>query len=158
MRASKGAIDLIKEFEGFKAEAYLCPAGIPTIGYGSTRVHGMKVTLGMKCTVEEAEGYLMDEIDEFTPMLNRIISFEMSQEQFDAICSFVYNLGIGNFQKSTLLKKINVKDYNGAADEFLKWNKAGGKVLPGLTRRREAERNLFLTSSVSAFVADSLPT
>jgi lysozyme len=137
--------NLIKEFEGFRATAYLCPAGIWTIGYGTTKVNGKNVKQSAKVTTEEAEVLLEEDLKKFEDGVNASVSVELTQNQFDAIISFVYNLGIGSLQKSTLLKKLNAGLTNEAADEFLKWDKAKGKRLPGLTRRRKAERELFLT-------------
>ena len=135
---------IIKEFEGFRAVAYLCPADVVTIGYGTTRIRGKAVKLGMKITTEEAEVFLEEDLKSFEDVVNQNVNVELTQNQFDALVSFVYNVGAANFKKSTLLKKINVNKLIEASDEFLKWNKAGGKTLAGLTRRREAEKNLFL--------------
>ena len=144
MQCSDLGIDLIKEFEGFRNKAYQCSAGVWTIGYGTTVVNGVPVKKGDTCTVEEAEEYLATDIDNFLTSIEDSIIIELSQNQIDAIGCFTYNVGVGAFKKSTLLKKINASDFDGAANEFLKWNKAGGQVLAGLTRRREAERKLFI--------------
>jgi lysozyme len=152
MKTSNKVIELIKEFEGFRSEAYQDVIGVWTIGYGSTRVHGLKVVKGMKCSKEEAENYLWDEISEIEPRLARLIKVNVSQGMYDALVDFCYNLGTGNLEKSTLLKNLNAKNYNGAANEFVKWNKAGGAVLAGLTRRREAERDLFISDPISTSV------
>lgn len=140
-------IDIIKEFEGFKSAPYLCPAGIPTIGYGSTRyADGKEVKLyDRHITLEEADKLLLETLGQYEQAVHKNVYAPITQNMFDALVSFVYNVGAGNFDKSTLLKKLNKADYHGAADEFLRWNKAGGKVLSGLTRRREAERELFLS-------------
>lgn len=137
--------NLIKQFEGFRAEAYLCPAGVMTIGYGTTKIKGHKVKEGMKITSEEADVFLEEDLKTFEDVVNRLVLVDLTQNQFDALVSFVYNLGPSNFEKSTLLKKVNAKAFDVAAEEFLKWDKAGGNRLPGLTRRRKAERVLFLT-------------
>lgn len=146
MIASQKCIDLIKEFEGFYTKAYLCPAGIPTIGYGSTMWNdGRKVKMGEKITKEGAELLLHWELN------NKAIALKglsINQNQADALLSFIYNLGIGAFDKSTLKKKIRLNPNDPTIrDEFMKWNKArvGGKLmeLKGLTRRRIAESNLY---------------
>jgi lysozyme len=143
-KTSEGGKNLIKEFEGFRATAYICPAGVVTVGYGTTRIQSKSVQLGTTITTDEADMLLEEDLKTFEDAINQNVRGEISQNQFDALVAFVYNVGAGNFKKSTLLKKINAGDFNQAADEFLKWNKAGGKVLKGLTRRRTAERELFL--------------
>jgi lysozyme len=135
---------LIKDFEGFRASAYICPAGVPTIGYGTTRINGRPVKAGLKITTDEADQFLEEDLKVFEDVVNNSVSIEITQNQFDALVCFVYNVGSGNFKKSTLLKLVNSGDLSEAADQFLRWNKAGGKVLSGLTRRRKAERELFL--------------
>ena len=144
MTPSKNCYDLIKEFEGCKLEAYPDPAthGEPiTIGVGHTG--GIK--LGMTITQEQADEYLVSDVSHAANAVNQMVDENMTQGQFDALCSFAFNLGIGNLKNSTLLKKLNSGDIQGAADQFLVWNKAAGHVMAGLTRRREAERTLFLT-------------
>lgn len=135
---------LIKEFEGFRSIAYICPAGVVTVGYGTTQIFGKPVQLGTQITTDEAERFLEEDLKKFETAINKNVVVELTQNQFDALVSFVYNVGIGNFTKSTLLKKLNAGKLSEAADEFLKWNKANKKVLAGLTRRRTAERELFL--------------
>ena len=129
---------LIKEFEGFRSTAYICPAGVVTVGYGTTRINGNPVELGTKITTNEAEEFLEQDLKLFENAVNQNVLVEITQNQFDALVAFVYNVGIGNFKKSTLLKKLNAGKINEAAAEFLKWNKASGKTLAGLTRRRTA--------------------
>ena len=144
MTPSKNCYDLIKEFEGCKLEAYPDPAthGEPiTIGVGHTG--GIK--LGMTITQEQADEYLVSDVSHAANAVNQMVDENMTQGQFDALCSFAFNLGIGNLKNSTLLKKLNSGDIQGAADQFLVWYKAAGHVMAGLTRRREAERTLFLT-------------
>lgn len=145
MKTSNVGIDLIKQFEGLKLQSYLCPAKIWTIGYGTTRINGKPVKPGMTCTQEEAEEYLSTDLVPFEATVNSNVKSKLTQNQFDALVCFVYNVGPNNFLGSTLLKKLNANDMFGAADEFLKWNKANGKVLAGLTTRRTNERTLFLT-------------
>ena len=144
MIPSKNCYDLIKEFEGCKLEAYPDPAsgGEPwTIGVGSTK----GVHKGMVITQEQADEYLVNDVAHAANAVNQMVAVSITQGEFDALCSFAFNLGIGNLKNSTLLKKLNSGDIQGAADQFLVWNKAAGKVMAGLTRRRKAERALFLT-------------
>ena len=143
-KTSKAGKDLIKEFEGFRATAYICPANVVTVGYGTTRIQGKAIQLGTTITTDEADMFLEEDLKTFEDNINQKVTIEISQNQFDALVAFVYNVGAGNFNKSTLLKKVNASEFKKAADEFLKWNKAGGKILKGLTNRRTAERELFL--------------
>lgn len=140
MRLSDKGINLIKQFEGLRLETYLCSAGIPTIGYGHTR--GVK--LGQKITEEQAAQYLREDVHEAELAVQREVYFGIAPHQFDALVSLVFNIGIGAFRKSTLLKKLNASDIIGAANEFNKWVYAGGKKSKGLAKRRDAERKLFL--------------
>ena len=133
-------IELIKEAEGLRLESYLCPAGIPTIGYGHT---GPDIKLGMTCTLQQAEEWLHDDYCEAVVLVRRSVGVPLSDNQLDALASFVFNLGIGRLKTSTLLKKLNSWDYKGAAAEFDKWVYGSGKKLPGLVKRRAAERKLF---------------
>lgn len=147
MQISQNGLNLIKQFEGFYSKPYLCPAGIPTIGYGNTFYEdGTKVKLDNNEITEQRSNELLEFIanKNFGRFINIAVKVSLNQNQFDALVSFCYNLGNGNFQQSTLLKKINDNDFVGASEEFLKWNKAGGKVLSGLTKRRLAEKELFL--------------
>ena len=144
MKTGTAGKELIKKFEGFRAVAYTCPAGVVTVGYGTTRINGNSVKLGTKITSDEAEQFLEEDLKLFEDSINKLVSTKLTQNQFDALVSFVYNVGIGNFKKSTLLKLLNKGDMTGASKEFLKWDKANGAPLPGLTRRRKAERELFL--------------
>ena len=134
------AIDLIKKYEGFSARPYKCPAGVLTIGYGRTiDVRPYEIT------TKEAETIWLDKyVKTIADQILAIVKVELSNNQICALIDFVYNLGIGNFKSSTLLRKINQGDFSAAANEFLKWNKAGGIVLKGLENRRIAERMLFL--------------
>ena len=140
MRASEPCKQLIRDFEGCELKAYKCPADVLTIGYGHT---GADVTEGMTITKEQAELLLDEDLGKVSKQVESVLEVDVNQNQFDAICSFVFNLGIGNFKKSTLLKKLAKSDFDGAAKEFLKWDKAGGKRLNGLTLRRQAEQRLF---------------
>ena len=145
MKISQRGLELIKEFEGFSANAYLCPAKIPTIGYGNTFWEdGRKVKLGEQISKTNALELLeLVANKDFADKIFPLIKVKVSQNQFDAMVSLAYNIGVGNFSKSTLLKKVNSGDFDGASNEFLKWNKSSGKELLGLTRRREREKDLF---------------
>jgi len=145
MQISNNGLNLIKQFEGCELTAYKCPAGVWTIGYGWTgTVNGKPVGAGMSINQVMADDLLTKGVVPYENGVNRLVTAPLTQNQFDALVDFAYNLGVGALEKSTLLKKLNAGDYRGAADEFPKWNKAGGKVLPGLVKRREAERALFL--------------
>lgn len=141
MQTSNNGINLIKRFEGLRLEAYRDSVGIPTIGYGHT--HGVK--MGDVITGAQADAFLREDLQVAELTINTNVKVRLTQGQFDALASFVFNLGSGNFVKSTLLKKLNTGDYAGAADEFGKWVNAGEKKLPGLVKRRAAEREVFLT-------------
>lgn len=149
---SEACVNLVKKFEGLHKvqkdgmiASYRCPAGKWTIGWGHTK----GVRSGQKITVEQAEDFLRQDLEECCNQVIAAVKVDLSQAQLDALVSFVFNLGIGNFQSSTLLKKLNRGDYDGAATEFSKWNKARDAKtgvlgsLPGLTRRRTAEAALF---------------
>lgn len=147
MLISKNGIDLICKFEGFSSKPYLCPAGIPTIGFGNTYYEdGTKVTLNDREITKDRAYNLMENIANasFSKGVSNYVAVELNQNQFDALVSFAYNLGLGNLKTSTLLKHINNKEFILASLEFEKWNKSGGKVLNGLTKRRLAEKELFL--------------
>ncbi|HCR2142070.1 TPA: lysozyme [Enterobacter kobei] len=146
MQTSDKGIALIKQFEGCKLTAYQDSVGVWTIGYGWTQhVDGKPIRAGMTIKQETAERLLKTGLVSYESDVSRLVKVGLTQGQFDALVSFTYNLGARSLSTSTLLRKLNVGDYAGAADEFLSWNKAGGKVLNGLTRRREAERALFLS-------------
>ena len=148
MNISTQGVNAIKRFEGFRENAYQDSVGVWTIGYGTTEAAlGYAVTPGMKMSESEANTYLMEHLkSSYVPTVKRYVTTEISQGEFDAMVSFVYNLGSGNFSTSTLLKKFNAGDHEGAAKEFLRWNKAGGEVLAGLTTRRQAEMETFLSA------------
>ena len=132
-------IALIKKFEGCELEAYQCSAKVWTIGYGHTK----DVVEGMTISKEEAEEMLVDELHEYENYINQYVTTALSQNQFDALVSWVYNLGPANLKASTLLKVLNQGEYEDVPAQIKRWNKAGGKVLEGLIRRREAEACLF---------------
>ena len=137
--------DLIKEFEGCKLVAYQCSAGRWTIGYGNTFWEdGRPIKPGDRITQERAEKLLDIILKDFSDRIEKTIKTILTENQKSALLSFTYNVGIANLQKSTLLKKVNFNPNDPTIRlEFMKWNKAGGKVLNGLTRRREAEANLY---------------
>ncbi len=142
------AINIIKEFEGFESQAYIDTDGTPVIGYGLSRIDGKPVQLGDRISAREADLALNNQLIEIQTVLDKAISVDLSDRQLSAIASLSFNVGVGFIENSTLVKKLNAKDYEGAANEFLRWDKADvrGQLvqLPGLTRRRQAERELFL--------------
>lgn len=143
MKISDAGLKLIKEFEGLELSAYPDPATKAdpwTIGYGHTR--GVK--RGDRITQAQADAFLREDVAEFERSVNRLAPIT-TQGQFDALVSFAFNLGAANLEKSTLLKKHRAGDYSGASQEFVKWNKAAGRVMAGLTRRRLAEAELYGT-------------
>jgi len=142
MKISQTGLDLIKSFEGLELKAYQDVVGVWTVGFGSTGPH---VKPGMVITAKQAEDLLREDVARFEACVSKQVTVPINQNQFDALVSFAFNLGCGNLASSTLLKKLNAKDYAGASLEFPKWNRAGGSVLAGLTRRREAEKALFLS-------------
>nr|ACJ10096.1 lysozyme [Bacteriophage APSE-4] len=143
MHISEKGLVLIKSYEGLQLEAYQCRAGRWTIGYGHTH----NLNRGDVITQEQAEAFLREDIAQVTALLNAQIKVPLTQNQYDALCSLVFNVGGRAFTASTLLKKLNFGDYSGAAAEFMKWSKAtvNGKrtPLPGLIKRRQAEKALF---------------
>lgn len=144
MRTSTDGLKLIKDFEGERLQAYLCPAGVWTIGYGHTDAAGPpKVVPGMVITKREAEDILRKDLIKYEVAVERAVTVFLKPNQFDALVSFCYNIGPGAFSKSTLVKKLNRGDYGSVPGELMKWNKAGGKELAGLTRRRRAEAALW---------------
>lgn len=145
MTTSKKGIALVKHYEGFRAQAYYCPAGVPTIGYGTT--NGIK--MGMKITEAQGEAYLQADLRKFEAAVNRVVRVKLNQAQFDALVSFTYNLGEGALASSTLVKLLNQGRYDLVPDQLLRWNKAGGRVLAGLTKRRESEADLFKTGKLN---------
>jgi len=139
MKIGKKGLELIKHFEGLELDAYKCPAGVWTIGYGHTK----DVQPGDSWSESHADYMLEVELEEYENYVNTAVEVPLSQNQFDALVSWVYNLGPTNFNSSTMLKVLNAGDYSEVGNQMLRWNKAGGKVLEGLTRRRQAEADLF---------------
>jgi len=153
MITSKAGQDLIKKFEELRLDAYLDAVGIPTIGWGTTRIDGKPVKMGTRITVERAQELFEKDLAVFEDAVCDLVRVPITQMQFDALVSFTYNVGAANFQKSTLLKLINQGRLREAQPQFLRWNKAKGKVLKGLTRRRLAEAVLFGPTSAEELVA-----
>ena len=139
MNIGTKGLEMIKHFEGLELNAYQCAAGVWTIGYGHTK----GVQKGMVISEDTANEMLVEELNEYENYINTLVTVELNQNQFDAMVSWVYNIGGGNLKASTLLKVLNAGDYAGVPAQMMRWNKAGGKVLEGLTRRRQAEADLF---------------
>jgi lysozyme len=147
-KISTKGLDIIKKYEGFSSKPYLCPAKVITVGYGSTYYEdGSKVKLtDSPITQERATELLEALLVSFERAVDSYCIDTINQSQFDALCSFAYNCGVGNLKSSTLLKKVNVNPDNPTIkDEFLKWTKGGGKTLPGLIRRRTEEAQLYFS-------------
>ena len=145
MSLSPIGLGLLKTFEGYKNKAYKDSANIWTIGYGTIKYpNGTKVKEGDTCTEDQASTYMLNDLKGFEDTVNNNVKVVLTQNQYDSLVSLCYNIGSSAFKESTLLKKLNAKDYLEAADQFLRWNKAGGKVISGLKNRREKERELFL--------------
>lgn len=145
---NQAGVDLVKRSEGYSATPYTCPAGHPTIGYGH-RIRAGEV-FGEPLSPAQAEDLLRADLAEAAAAVERLVAVPLNDDQFAALVDFAYNLGAGNLQKSTLLKKLNAGDYAGAADEFGRWVKSGGQTLPGLVARRAAEAALFRGEAGSA--------
>ena len=144
MKTSQVGIELIKQFEGVRLESYVCPAGILTIGVGHTSAAGPpKVVPKMKITYQEANEILARDLVKYESAVDRLVTVPLSQNQFDALVSFTFNVGEGALAKSTLLKKLNAGKYSEVPAELMKWTKGGGRELPGLVRRRRAECALW---------------
>ena len=149
MKATKlslKGLELLKKFEGLSLKPYLCPAGIGTIGYGNTYYpNGSKVKMtDPAITQSQADQYLLFLMPPYEKAVDSFCRDDINQNQFDALVSLAYNIGVGNLQKSTLIKKVNLNPNDPTIKaEFLKWNKGAGKVLAGLTKRRQAEADLY---------------
>ena len=139
MKISEEGIALIKKFEGCKLEAYLDAVDVPTIAYGRTK----DVKIGDICTQQQAEDWLEEELVEYAGYVEKAVTVPLEQNQFDALVSWTYNLGPASLNRSTALKLLNMSEYDGVPAQLKRWNKAGGKVLDGLVRRREAEAEMF---------------
>ena len=139
MIISKNGLDLIKHFESLQLKAYKCSANVWTIGYGHTK----NVKEGDRICEDQANCFLMQDLYSVERAIVRLVKVKINQNQFDALCSLIFNIGISAFNKSTLLAKLNKDDYVGAAEQFRRWNKVNNVVMAGLVRRRQAEEDLF---------------
>lgn len=142
MQTSERGLELIKNAESFRALPYLCPANVWTQGYG--HIDGV-TPHSPPVTVAQAEAWLAADVKRYERSVMALIKVPLTQNQFDALVSFTFNLGGGALQRSTLRSKLNRGDYAGASNEFLKWVRGGGRILNGLVKRRRAERELFLS-------------
>lgn len=160
-QVNKTGIDLIKSFEGLFLKPYLDPIKIPTIGYGIIMYpDGKRVTMfDTPITEEQALNYLEHEINQKASDVEKMCKVQLNENEFAALTSFAYNLGSNALLGSSLMKLLNAgTDRAAVADQFLRWDKAGGKQLPGLTRRRQAERSLFLQPLVESKSNELLPS
>ena len=139
MKISQEGVNLIKHFEGCRLEAYKCPAGVWTIGYG----HTANVKEGDSVDQEAAEAFLIEDLESFEQAVTRLVEVPLTQQQFDALVSWTFNLGAGNLAESTLLRKLNNYQYAEVPEQMMRWVRAGGQVLDGLVKRRAAEAALF---------------
>lgn len=140
MKTSKDGLDFIQDVEGCKLFAYLDTGGVWTIGVGHT---GPEVVKGLSCTMEQVTKWLAEDVREAEDAINRLVKVPLTQNQFDALVSFVFNVGVNAFKGSTMLQKLNGKDYVGASNQFPRWNKDNGRVITGLTKRRLLEQSVF---------------
>jgi len=154
----KGLAEIMK-WEGLRLRAYRCSAGVLTIGYGHTSMAGPPtVKPGMTITKAEAEKILKRDLRKYEKAVNDAVRVDLSQEQFDALVSFCYNVGPGGFRKSSVLRMVNARRFDAVPARLMLWNKAGGRVLKGLTRRRAAEGELFMSGGrEDRFAAAELP-
>lgn len=144
MKTSEAGKELIKRFEGLRLRAYHCSANVLTIGYGHT---GQDVHENMVITERQANHFLEKDLKKFEKAINTQVTVDLEQHQFDALVSWVYNLGLGNFENSTMLKELNKNNKQQVPAEMKRWVYAGGKKLPGLVKRRVAESQLFSTAA-----------
>ena len=146
MSVSNKGVDLICEFEGKRLVAYDDGVGVWTIGFGTIKYpNGVRVKKGDTCTLDQAKEYMRHDLIEFEHTVNSSVKVPLNQNQFDALVSLAYNIGSNAFKSSTLVKKLNAGDYQGAADQFNAWVNAGGKRMQGLVNRRDREKLLFLS-------------
>lgn len=143
MQISYNGLKLLKELEGFRKEAYLDTGKVWTIGYGTTRVEGKPVEAGLTCTEAQAEKWLSDDIAWAQTAVNKLVKVPLKQGMFDALVSFVYNVGEDQFRRSTLLRLLNLKQYIEAGKQFLLWKYDNGKVIQGLINRRHKELGMY---------------
>ena len=139
MKISENGLELIKKFEGCETTAYQDSVGVWTIGFGHTK----GVEEGQTCSIEDAESMLADEMDEYEGYINNMVKVELQQHEFDALVAWVYNLGPTNLGESTMLKVLNGGQFDRVPDEMNRWTRAGGEILEGLVRRRQAESFMF---------------
>ncbi|MEM7740313.1 MAG: lysozyme, partial [Pseudomonadota bacterium] len=145
MRIGQNGLSLIKDFEGLELEAYQDIVGVWTIGYGHTDHAGPpEVTPGLTITADEAEDILRNDLGQYENAVTKAVKVDITQNMFDALVSITYNIGVNGMKGSTFIKRLNAKNYTGCAEAMQWWNKAGGQVVSGLKRRREAEADLFL--------------
>lgn len=144
------AMQVVKHFEGLHTHSYICPSGVVTVGWGSTRLlDGRPISLGYTCTVEEAERLLERDLREAAAAVLRLTKVPLEEHQLNALTCFVHNVGQGNYAASTLLKLLNQGQYDAVPEQLLRWVKgAGGQTLPGLVRRRKCEAHLYSTGRV----------
>ena len=146
MKINEAGLDIIKYYEGWSSRPYKCPAGIATIGYGSTwDINGDKVNMNHK-KIDKGHGelLLLRELKHVDHAIRKLVTAELTENMYSSLASIIYNIGSGNFQRSTLRMKLNRGWYEDAANEFPKWRRAGGRILKGLVKRRAKERELFL--------------
>jgi lysozyme len=148
VKLNQAGLNLIKEFEGLRLKSYRCSANVLTIGYGHTSMAGPPaVKPGMTITMAQAEQILRTDLKKYEQGVRDAIKVELNPNQFSACVSLCYNIGVGGFKKSSVARFCNQSQWQKAADAFALWNKAGGRVLPGLTRRRAAEASLFMRNA-----------
>lgn len=160
MKTSTIGRSLIPEFEGLRLTAYRCSAGVLTIGVGHTSAAGApKVVAGMTITRAEADAILSRDLTKFEAAVSKAVRVPVNQNQFDALVSLAFNIGERAFGRSTLMKRLNASDFQGAAEQFGRWNKVNGKTVAGLTRRRAAEAKLFRTAfAAPVAITPTVPT
>ena len=139
MKISEDGLELIKKFEGCETSAYQDSVGVWTIGFGHTK----GVEEGQTCSIEDAESMLADEMDEYEGYINNMVKVDLQQHEFDSLVAWVYNLGPTNLSESTMLKVLNGGQFDRVPDEMNRWTRAGGEILEGLVRRRQAESLMF---------------
>jgi len=148
MKINQAGLDLVKTYEGFRSDIYICSGNRKSYGFGSTRGFDGKRLTGNEKPIsrEDAEKLLKRDLQSAEKAIHRMVKVPLSENQFSAICSWIYNLGSGSWQRSTARLKLNRFDYTGCINEMIRWNRASGKRLRGLVLRRESERLLFLRS------------
>ena len=146
MRTNEAGIDLIKHYESLRRQSYLCPANVWTIGYGATRLWDNEpVPPYTTITEQQADDLLRRDLIDTEDFVSRLVRVPLTENQFSATVSLVFNIGAGNFQRSQIRQRINRKNYDGAASIWWQWRRGGGRILPGLVKRRESERQLWMT-------------